>query len=137
MCGGKSNVFERVAENRASWRHIRAQNASKAATHLKMIEKPPLVRIIWSPNAVAAAAHNRLQENGGRETNHSADRRTHREASLPPTAVVLIGGVGITVMARDVIHVRNGEVYAVMPARNCIALVNRDRAGRIALELAA
>ena len=76
-----------------------------------MIEKPPLVRIIWSPNAVAAAAHNRLQENGGRETNHSADRRIHREASLPPAAVVLsIGGVGITVVARDVIHVRNGKV---------------------------
>ena len=43
MCGGKSNISDRVAVKRASRARFRQIDVSKTATRLKMHEKPPFV----------------------------------------------------------------------------------------------
>lgn len=43
MCGGKSNISDRVAVKRASRVRFRSKDVSKTATRLEMHEKPPLV----------------------------------------------------------------------------------------------
>ena len=62
MCGGKSNISERVAVKRASRARFRQIDVSKTATRLKMHEKPPFV-LKYCPPECAKNRHS-MEDDG-------------------------------------------------------------------------
>ena len=92
MCGGKSNISDRVAVKRASRVRFRSKDVSKTATRLEMHEKPPYIlshrpgnarktAIQWRTAALRAVPEGRRCT----KTRHllAVARWTRREASVP------------------------------------------------------
>lgn len=103
MCGGKSNISDRVAVKRASRVRFRSKDVSKTATRLEMHEKPPFVlkycprnarktAIQWRMAALRAVPEGlRMYEDpplvSGREMDaprgERAPRQTYRKIDVP------------------------------------------------------